>query len=136
MRRFMRNLNMVFDLIFDVNLVRKTIKSCLSKTYHKNSFFDFFDFSLLTVFWVYLHQNKSFSKTFFKSKRLELKALQMLKISSKSEIISCTLLVKSPSRKVYIFFTDALFIPKSHFQIKQTIKFDRASPALSNPIYH
>ena len=79
-------------------------------------------------------KQKLFKKIFL-SKCLELKALQTLKISSKSEITFVHYGRVHVELSVNFLFW-SLFISKSHSQKKQTIGFDKAEVALSNPIYH
>ncbi len=80
MRLFTRIPNMISDFIFDLVLMKEKLSKPLVKIWINLDF----DILLIKVFWVYLRENISFLK-FFLSKCLELRAIPMLKISSKSE---------------------------------------------------
>ena len=100
----------------------------------------------LNIFWITSHETqdseiqKYFSTRFkiFLSKCSELKALQILTVSSKSKIFfritRVAVLWKQSLKNIASFPFNRFFIMESHSRGKLNIEFDRASSALSNGI--
>ena len=84
MRRLTKSLNMPLEFIFDFVLVKYGIKNNLSNFAKKNSFSSFLVFSAHSILSLSWSKQKLFENVFL-SKCSELKALQTLKVLSKSE---------------------------------------------------